>query len=175
MPDWEKALNAKSIEAYSDFIKKHPCSPFAEQAKKRIVDIEVSDIMSGDHGTLPSPSKISSGDGRTYSVTNIHNDTKYNLTIRYSGPDSFSVTFKPEEKGSLEMLRGKYKIAASVDATNVKNYAGEETSDGGNYEVVYYIVSQFSPERISMPSFYYGNAPEFKPWPSKRLVPEYLK
>jgi hypothetical protein len=106
---------------------------------------------------------------------NIHNDTKYNLTIRYSGPESFKVVFLPGEKGSVETLRGTYRVAASVDASNVKDYAGEEESDGGNYEVVYYISGPYSLPRISLPKLYFGSAPKFEPWSTKRGVPDYLK
>jgi hypothetical protein len=177
--EWEKALKMNTIRGYADFIEQHPHSPFADKAKGKIVDIEVSDILRRPHGQLPSANRISGGGGRTYSVVNIHNDTRYNLTIRYSGPESFKVVFSPNEKGSIEVLRGSYKVAASVDATNVKDYAGEETSDGGNYEVEYYIVTTgpfgFSPPRISPPQIYYGSAPGFECWPSKRSVPDYLK
>ena len=175
--DWERALKIDTIKGYEDFLRQHPHSSFAEKAKGKIVDKEVSDILSKPHGQLPSSNKISEGGGRTYSVVNIHNNTQYNLTIRYSGPDSFKAVFSPNEKGSIEVLRGSYKVAASVDAPNVKDYAGDEASDGGNYEVEYYLVTTgplgFSPPRI--PRISYGAAPKFEPWPKKRIVSPSLK
>jgi hypothetical protein len=179
LPDWESALKRDSIKGYADFLKKHPHSPFGDKAKAKVVDLEVSDILRKPHGQLPAASRISGGGGRTYSVLNIHNETRYNLTVRYSGPESFKVVFSANEKGSIEVLRGSYKIAASVDAPNVKDYAGEETPDGGNYEVEYYIVTSgpfgVTPSRLSLPRIYYGTAPRFAPWPNKRSVPDYLK
>ena len=184
LPDWEKTLETNMIEAYTDFLKIHPNSPFADKAKGKIIDLEVSDIMHGKYNQLPSPNRISGGGRRTYSVVNIHNGTSYNLTIRYSGPESFKVIFSPEEKGSIEILKGNYRVAASVDAADVNSYAGEKTYDGGNYKVKYYIVTTgpfgFTPPiislpKISLPGVYYGRTQKFEPWPNKRRVPEYLK
>lgn len=165
--DWERALKVNTIKGYADFLKLHPNSPFTEKAKGKIVDIEVSEIMQGEHGQLPPSDKISDSPGRTYSVVNVHNDTRYNLTIRYSGPESFKVIFSPGEKASIEVLRGNYKVAASVDAAHVQNYAGEETLDGGNYEGEYYIAP---PYKIVTKTF-----GEFEPWPTKRRMPKHLK
>jgi len=179
LQDWERTMQINTIKGYADFLKGHPDSPFAEKAKGKIVDIEVSDILRGEHGNLPSPERISGGGVRTYSVMNIHNDTRYNLTIRYSGPESFKVIFSPKEKGSIEILRGTYKVAASVDAANVQDYAGIENSDCGNYEVVYYIITTgpfgITSPTISLPTFNYIDTPKFEPWPNKREVPNYLK
>jgi len=175
LPDWRKALKENTVEAYTAFLKRHPNSPFAEKAQGKIVDLEVSSIMGGEHGKLPSSNKISDDSSRNYSVLNIHNNTSYNLTIRYSGQESFKVIFSPGEKGSLEVLRGNYRVAASVDAANVKNYAGEMTSDGGNYQVTYYIeITGPYEERIYLPKIYYMNS-KFEPWPNKRKVADYLK
>jgi len=165
--DWERTLKVNTIKGYADFLKSHPNSPFTEKAKGKIVDIEVSEIMQEEHGQLPPSDKISDSPGRTYSVVNVYNNTRYSLTIRYSGPESFKVNFSPGEKASIEILRGNYKVAASVDATHVQNYAGDETLDGGNYEVEYYIAP---PYKVVTKTF-----GEFKRWPTKRRVPKYLK
>jgi hypothetical protein len=53
-------------------------------------------------------------------VVNIHNDTKYTLTIRYSGPHSFKLKLAPGEKKEARVQVGKYRVAASADATHVK-------------------------------------------------------
>ncbi|RKY10157.1 MAG: hypothetical protein DRP65_07005 [Planctomycetota bacterium] len=145
-----------------------------KSAEAKLVDKEVSEIMKGRYGKLPPMQKISSGGKRQYSAINIHNDTRYNLTVRYSGLDSCKVTFMPKEKGCVQVLNGDYKVAASVDAVHVADYAGTAKLDGGNFEVTYYI-STTGPygvniPRISPPRIYYGGAPAFKPWPMKRSV-----
>ena len=134
--------------------------------------MEVSDIIKGPHETLPSPQKISADEKRIYSIVNVHNYTNYTLTIRYSGPDSFKVDFSPGEKASIQVLKGRYRVAASVNASNVRNYAGEEVHDGGNYESIYYIKTQFSGDRPYLPEF---QNQEFKAWPNKRSIPKYLQ
>ncbi|HIJ70581.1 MAG TPA: hypothetical protein HPP87_04360 [Planctomycetes bacterium] len=145
-----------------------------KSAEAKLVDKEVAEIMKGQYGKLPPMKKISSGGRRRYSAINIHNDTRYNLTIRYSGPDSCKVTFAPQEKGCLKALNGDYKVAASVDAAHVRDYAGTAKLEGSNFEVTYYISSTgpygVNIPRISPPKIYYGHGPTFKPWPMKRDV-----
>jgi hypothetical protein len=174
LPEWEKALKTNTIKSFRKFLKKHPDSPFADKARGKIVDLEVTDIMDKSHGNLPSPKRISGSRYSKYAVINIHNDTKYNLTVRYSGPDSFKVLFSPREKGSIEIINGNYRVAASVDASHVRNYAGDQTLKGGNYEVQYYIVMtgpySYTPPRLSLPRF-----SKFEAWPNKRRLPKYLK
>lgn len=169
---WEIAQKKNTIKGYADFIKENPDSSYSEKAKAKIVDIEVSDIIKGPHGTLPSPQKISTDERRIYSIVNVHNDTKYTLTIRYSGPDSFKVNLSPDEKGSVQVLKGRYRVAASVNASNVRNYAGEEVHDGGNYESIYYIKTSFSGERVHLPEI---RDQQFEAWPNKRTIPKYLR
>jgi len=171
--DWTEAQKTNMIEGYAHFLRLHPSSPFADKARGRIVDIEVSDILGGEHDRLPSVTPVGSESHGTHSIVNVHNGTRYSLTIRYSGPESFKVVFAPNEKGSIQVLRGAYKVAASVDAPNVRPYAGEEELDGRNYAAEYYIGSQFGIPRVSPPGF--GGAAEFRPFPTKRSVPDYLK
>jgi len=171
---WKMAIKTNTIKSYSKFLTKHPDGPFADKARGKIVDLEVSDIMSKSHGNLPSPKRMNGSGYSKYAVINIYNDTKYNLTVRYSGPNSFKVIFSPREKGSIEAINGNYRVAASVDAAHVKNYAGEQTLKGGNYEVEYYIVTSgpfsYTPPRISLPRF-----SKFEAWPNRRRLPKYLK
>ena len=171
------------------FLAAHPDSPFAEEAKVRIVDLEVGEMMRGEHGELPAADSVEAVPGRTYSVVNIHNDTAYELTLRYSGPDSFKVVFDPNEKGSVEVLVGKYDIAASVNAAHVQNYAGKEESKGDNAEMRYYINTTYTgvhgyvpltgyvPDLSGLGGGYGGlsEPPKFEPWPCKRRLPDYLK
>jgi hypothetical protein len=80
----------------------------------------------------------------------------------------------------VEVLVGAYKVAASVKAANVKDYAGEFKSDGDNHEVTYYIKHE-GPFAVSIPEFRFsgiggiGERRPFAPWQAKRHVPAYLK
>jgi hypothetical protein len=181
---WKKARLGHTTAGYVAFLNRHPNSPFSAEAQARLVDLEVAGIFKGEHGQLPPADRIRGATGRTYSIINIHNDTEYKLTLRYSGPGSFSVVFAPNEKGSVEALVGSYKVAASVNASNVRDYAGEETLTGDDYQVTFYIQHRNFLEMPRIPSFDtlriprtpVGGKPQpFQPWSSKRKVPAYLK
>ncbi len=185
--EWKGARTAQTTERYMSFLAAHPDSPFADEAKERIVDLEVARIVQGEHGELPSVDSVEVVPGRTYSVVNIHNDTAYELTLRYSGPDSFKVVFAPNEKGSVEVVVGKYNVAASVNAADVQNYAGKEESKGDNAEVKYYIETThtgfggYVPPTVNVPDYLgqgfggLSEPPKFEPWANKRRAPDYLK
>jgi hypothetical protein len=117
---WKSARLTHSTAAYLAFLSSSPTSPFAEEAKARLVDLEVADIRKRNPEALPRSEEVSAVRGRSYSVVNVHNNTSYQLTLRYSGPDTFKVLFAPNEKGSIEILVGKYSVAASVAAANVR-------------------------------------------------------
>jgi outer membrane protein assembly factor BamD (BamD/ComL family) len=173
--EWQEVLEANTVSAYKDFQQKHPNSPFAEEVEARMIDLEIDQIMGGEHGSLPKPTKVSSEGNRKYSIVNIHNDTQYDLTIRYSGSESFKVVFTPQQKGSIELLNGTYRIAASVNAYNIKPFAGSSVFQAGNFEITYYIQSSFELPRISLPTFHVGKKPPFTPWPLRRKLPESAK
>lgn len=174
---WEKALNASTITALQDFIEKNPDGFYANKARAKIVDLEVDEIMSRNPEKLPPLKEAEHIRGRKYSVINIHNATNYNLTLRYSGPDSFKVIFVPGERSSVEVLNGDYRVAATVNAFKVDDYAGEENLTGANYQVKYYIIrktipSIFTPpEPLTVPKFVSGSLSKFSPWPAKRKLP----
>jgi hypothetical protein len=173
---WRCARQEDSAAAYVAFLAEHQDSPFADEARARLVDREVADILKGNPGKLPDAEQVEAVPGRIYSVINISNNTPHELTLRYSGPDSFKAVLAPQEKVSVEVLVGRYKVAASVNAPNVRDYAGEETSTGGNFEVTYYIESPFAPVVHLRPPLIIGLEPrKFEPWPCKRRLPAYLK
>jgi hypothetical protein len=167
---WEMAQKENTIKSYSNFIKENPNSFYAKSARAKIVDLEVSDIIKRPHGELPPPEKIINEVGRPYSIVDIFNNTKYSITIRYSGPDSFKIIFAPGEKKSIQVLNGKYRVTASANAINVRNYAGEEVFDGSNYDVTYYIKSYSYNVNTYQPN---TNSKFFQQEPSRKTFPEY--
>jgi hypothetical protein len=176
--DWEAVKQRDTPQAYRDFLQRYPSGPYSEHAQARIVDLEVAEIMAGEHGELPTPTLMEPGPGIPHSTVNIHNDTQYWLTIRYSGPESFEVVFSPDEKGSVQALDGAYRVAASVDAPDVIPYAGQETLDG-HYEVTYYVQSlgafggtpmRLPESHVRSPFGTSGDKPAFYPWAPKRRI-----
>ena len=82
--------------------------------------------------------KTSYGSGPT-SYISVTNSTSYTLTLLYSGPDSKRLVISPRASASVTLKNGHYRVAASVSASNVRNYAGSENLSGGSYSVDYYI------------------------------------
>ena len=106
--------------------------------------MEVDAIFSGDYGLLPPMNRTS---GTYIQTTNnnveIFNNTKYTLTVRYSGTlESKKIILLPGQRKSVSIRNGSYRVAASVSLSNVRNYAGNETLSGGDYSSEYYIVTE---------------------------------
>jgi hypothetical protein len=81
------------------------------------------------------------GQGGHTSYISVKNNTSYDLTLLYSGPTSKKCVLLPGQTSSIALRNGKYKIVASVSASDVRRYAGTEDLSGGRYDVVYYIVT----------------------------------
>ena len=54
-------------------------------------------------------------------------------------PDSKRLVINAGGTKSVRLKNGQYRVAASVSAANVSNYAGSENLNGGSYNVDYYI------------------------------------
>lgn len=144
LQDWDKACKINTIKSYKDYTEKYPFGYYVEPADKKIVDLEVDNIFKGDYGQLPPMSKSSFGYS-SYSSTNsieIYNNTQYTLIIRYSGVESKKIVLSPKQRTSTTLKNGNYRIAASVNASNVRNYAGTENLTGGDYSSEYYIKTE---------------------------------
>lgn len=141
--DWRKANSSNSISGYKNYISNYPNTEMADIARKRIIDLEVENIFKGDYGYLPPMNKTSTfGYGQTRPKTNtieIENDTRYVLTVWYSGNTSKKIILNPGQNSTFSLPNGSYKVAASVKASNVTNYAGNENLSGGSYESKFYI------------------------------------
>jgi hypothetical protein len=135
---WSEASNRNTVEAYKKYLELYPHGNHANQAKKIVIDKEVDGIFGGEHGNLPSMERTSSGSGK-YSTVSIYNNTSYTLTIRYSGSDSKKIDIPSQQRSSVSLPNGNYRIAASVNASNVRSFAGTENLSGGEYDSNYYI------------------------------------
>ena len=135
---WRTAQRVNTLTAYSRYLELYPKGAHAKAADKKVIDLSVSNIFAGDHGTLPGMDKTSySSSGRN--TISVSNDTQYTLTLLYSGPDSKRLVLYPRSSGTVSLPNGTYRVAASDAASNVRSYAGTETLTGGSYDVSYYI------------------------------------
>jgi outer membrane protein assembly factor BamD (BamD/ComL family) len=142
--DWERAQRANTVRSYKAHIDKYPFGDYAEMANKKIIDLEVDKIFQGDHGKLPPMNRNlygHSSDNSTNSIE-IYNNTQFTLTVRYSGIESTKIVLRPKQRTTVTLKKGNYRITASVDASNVRNYAGTENLTGGSYNSEYYIQTQ---------------------------------
>lgn len=140
---WRQATLENSILAYEKYKSMYPNGAHISACEKKLIDLEVSRIFQGEHGTLPTMERTGYGGGSTSYIT-VTNNTSYTLTIRYSGNDSKKLVIGAGGTKSVRLKNGQYKVAASVSASNVSNYAGIESLHGGNYSAEYYIRTSYS-------------------------------
>lgn len=143
--DFSWVKEQDTIEAYKRFLASNPEAANRAAIERKIIDLEVAAIAAGDHGILPKAQPISSNSRSTIAEISIENGTGYELTVRYSGPDSQKIIIPANATKSLSLRLGTYAVAASVSAVNVRNYVGTETLQGGGYESRFYIQTGFGP------------------------------
>ena len=138
---WKTASESGSLYMYQKYLNLYPDGIHSSQAKKKIIDLEVSNVFLGNnYGSLPSMDKIGYERG-TYTTISVTNNTQYTLTLLYSGIESRRVVIKARGTKNIRLKSGSYRIVASVDTGNVQNFAGSETLTGGSYQVSYYITT----------------------------------
>jgi|ERR1017187_6383508 hypothetical protein len=102
---------------------------------------EIETIRGGRYLPLPVPVSGScvphSGTG---ALRVVENGTLYQLRLLFSGPVDREVTISPGQKQSVSLPAGQYKVAGSVNATNVRPFYGEETyKDAEECAVQFYV------------------------------------
>jgi hypothetical protein len=96
--------------------------------------------MAGKHGEMPAPQRTYSGSSyNTTADISIKNDTKYTLTVLYSGPSSKKIVISPGLSNSKSLSPGYYKVAAKVSNSSVRPFAGTHSLQSGNYNSNFYI------------------------------------
>lgn len=138
---WERACSLGTKDAFQKYIAIYPNGPHRAEATKKIVDIEVDDILHGEHNDLPGMKRVDPDDDSPTSTITVENATQYRLTVMYSGPESRSIEIIPGGKGTVTLPNGHYRIGAFVPVGYVRPYAGSEEFAGGRYETGYIIVS----------------------------------
>ena len=134
---YASAVENNSSSQWKKFIEDYPDYSNKKEIEKLIIYLEVSEIFNGEYGDIPS-SQLSGVVNNIQSEIAIKNDTKYTLTIRYSGPDIIKISIPPFQNGTVKLKSGEYRVAASVNASNVRNFAGIENLHG-EYSANYYI------------------------------------
>lgn len=132
-----------SIAAYQHHLALYPASPYRAQIEKRIIDLEVADILASNPGVLPPATLL--GPARasgSLAELNIKNRTGYELTVRYSGVDSRRIVLPVNGNQTLHLTPGTYTVAASVDGA-VRSYAGTDSLQSAQYDSVFYVRSEF--------------------------------
>lgn len=134
---WKMADSNDETSLYRKYLKIHPDGIHAKQAEKRLIDIEVAEVFSSEHGSLPAMDKGYST-GVSYSVIEIENRTQYELTVSYSGPDSKRIIIPALSSKKTNIGNGHYHIAATV-GHGVIPFAGTEQLDGSHFSSSFYI------------------------------------
>ncbi len=137
-------------EAYERFLEYKQSGSEADAARKRLVDLEVDEILKGDVGELPELQPLGYTRNSTKASIEVENNTSHTLTVRYSGRDSQKHDLAPREKKTFTLEKGEYRVTATVNAAQVRPYAGSESVNFDLYAVTFYISSSLSP---SFPSF----------------------
>jgi len=139
--DFEFVRRVDTKEAYELYLKQMPSGSDAARARRRIVDLEVDEILKGDVGELPELQPLGNSNTLDLASVEISNDTSYSLTVRYSGRDSQKHVIAPKQKRTFQIRKGDYRVTATVDTGNVRPYAGNETINYDRYGVSFYIIT----------------------------------
>ena len=133
---YENASNQSTSYAWKKFLEDYPNHDEAFAIKKRIIKLEVEEII-GDKetGQIPSFTQNSGSSYSSNSTVKITNNTSCGLTVRYSGPDVEMILIPVGSTKSIYLSSGNYKIAASACGSN---YAGSESLNG-EYGSTFYI------------------------------------
>lgn len=137
--DWSYVQRIDSKEGYERYLQLEPEGQYSQNAKRRLIDLEVDDILTGDVGELPDLQPLQFSTRNRIAEVEVKNDTQYTLTVRYSGPDSQKHVIPPRRTISFSIAKGKYRVAASVDASRVRPYAGSEEITYDQYGSSFYI------------------------------------
>lgn len=139
---WRRSKENASVEAYETYLQAFPEGIHTQEATRYIVEKEIEAIRKkGQYSNMPEMTPVESASGKHFNLTKIEitNYTAFQLTVRYAGPTARRLVFKPHETKTIELQKGVYVIAASLDAAFVQDYLSEENLQGGFYQNSYYI------------------------------------
>lgn len=136
---YKEVLETSSIYELQNFIKNNPNHENIDVLNAKLIDLEVSQIISDNKtGKMPTSDKISDSYS-SISEVSIKNDTSCELVVRYSGKDSKKISIPANQSASISLKSGNYRVTASACG---ENYAGNEELRG-NYSSSYYITTSY--------------------------------
>lgn len=135
---WERACELGTRDAFVKYTARYPYGKHVAEANKRIIDIDVDNVLRNPHDKFPGLKRTSEEDSENSTIV-IANCTGEVLRILYSGVESREVYIPVDGQVSLTVQNGDCKIAAIVSNPRVKPFAGTGTLEGGRYEVSFYI------------------------------------
>lgn len=135
--EYESALSQNTSSDWKTFLTNYPDHADAAEIKRRIIQLEVDEILGyKETGKMPTFNEYQSNYSSN-SVVEIKNNTRCELTVRYSGPDVKMIVIPEGESQSVYLSSGDYKIVATACGTN---YAGIENLHG-SYGSTFYITT----------------------------------
>lgn len=139
---WALACDLDATNAYEKYLAMYPNGAHASEASVRLVRARVNETLANAHSNLPDIKRIEEDDDSPETTLVIENNTGLALSVYCSGTDTRSIVIPPDRKGSIKILNGHYKIAASVPPAYIKPFAGQTSFQGGVYEIGFWIVSR---------------------------------
>lgn len=138
---WRQARMLNTVEGYEKYLNMYPYGDYAGAAESRFVELKVASILNSSHGELPQMDYMGDSYGSFSDIT-IENDTRYTLTVLFSGPENERIVIEPGRTGNFRLLNGDYRVAAYVPSNSVRSYAGREKIEG-QYSVSFCIRSSY--------------------------------
>jgi hypothetical protein len=133
--EYDNAVTENTSSAWKNFIENYPNHPQASAIKKKIIRLEVDEILGNSQtGAMPASQQYGNGHSSN-STVEIKNDTGCELTVRYSGPDVKMVTISAGSSQTVYLSSCSYRVAASACGSN---YGGSEDLHG-KYGSSFYI------------------------------------
>lgn len=127
---FKNATSLNTIATYEQFIKKHPASPFVDEAMEKSTSLHIKQIFSGNYKPLHEIIGIAKG---TTAKLFFKNNTLYPITFYFSGKETFTITFNPQEAGAIKLLSGTnetYRLAMRTGEPNESIWAARVRLSG---------------------------------------------
>lgn len=139
---WLRACDIDNSKAYERYMAMYPYGVHVPEASEALVRTKVDETLANAHSNLPQIVRTEENDDSPETTLVIQNNTGLNLSVYCSGIDKKTVVIPPDGKGTITVVNGQYKLAASVPPSYIRPYAGQTTFQGGVYEVGFWVVTR---------------------------------
>lgn len=142
---WQRACELDNSKAYERYMAMYPYGAHVPLASECLIRTKVDETLANAHANLPEITRTEANDDSAETTLVIQNNTGMTLTVFCSGINKKSLQIPPDKKGTIKVINGQYKIAASVPPSYIKPYAGQTSFMGGVYEVGFWVVTRSAP------------------------------